>query len=80
MTVSRDDGSDFELSRKNWKIIVDKSTCKKWCDFTDKKSGMVESTCEFLHKSKARGMPILIIRLDSAGKNHKLEKRAASVD
>ena len=29
---------------------------------------------------KKRGMPIKTIRLDPAGENHKLEKRAESVD
>ena len=80
VTVSKLDGSEFELNRKWWKIIVDQATGKKWSDFTDTKSGMVENTCEFMHKMKTRGMAIKIIRLDPAGENHKLEKRAGSVD
>ena len=80
VTVSRDDGSDFQLNQKNWKSIVDEHTGKKWCDFTKTKNGMVEPTCEFLHKLKSRGIPVKIIRLDPGGENLKLEKRAASVD
>ncbi len=41
---------------------------------------MVENTSEFIHKMKTRGMAIKIIRLDPAGENQKLEKRADSVD
>ncbi len=80
VAVSRLDGSDFELKRKWWKILVDQATEKKWSDFTGTKSGMVENTCEFMHKMKTRGTAINIIRLDPAGENHKLEKRAETVD
>ena len=30
VTVSRSDGSDFELMQKNWRSIVDEATGKKW--------------------------------------------------
>jgi len=60
--------------------MVDECSGKKGCNFTTTKSGMGEPTCAFLHKSKAKGMPIKIIQLDPADKNHKLKKRAGSVD
>ena len=41
---------------------------------------MVEKTCEFLHKMKQRGVAVKIILLDPVGENHKLDKRAGSVD
>ncbi len=66
VTVSKLDGSDFELKRKWWKIMVDQATGKKWSGFTDTKSGMVENSCEFMHKMKTRGTAIKIIRLDPA--------------
>ncbi len=52
VTVSKLDGSDFELKRKWWKIMVDQATGKKWSDFTDTKNGMVENTCEFMQQMK----------------------------
>ncbi len=70
VTVSRLDISDFELKRKWWKITVDQASGEKWSNFIDTKSGMVENTCEFIHKIKTRGMAIKIIRLDPAGENH----------
>ena len=77
VTVSREDGSDFEINQKNWKSIVDESTGRKWCDFTPTKSGMVEQTCEWMHRMKKRSMPIKTVRLDPAGENHKLVKKRA---
>ena len=59
--VAKDDGSEFDLTKKNWKIMVDKATGKKWSDFTPTKDGMVEPTCQFLHKSKQSGRPVKAI-------------------
>ena len=80
VTVSRSDGSDFELKKKWWKIMVDQATGKKWSEFTDTKSGMVEPTCEWMHQMKEKAMAIKIIRLDPAGENIKLEIRSKSAD
>lgn len=80
VTVSRKDGSTFTISRKNWKLIVDEASGKKWSDFTPTKDGMVERTCEWMNQMKAAGTPIRIIRMDPAGENLRLEKRAQSVD
>jgi hypothetical protein len=46
---------------------------KKWSDFTPAKKGMVECTCEFMHKMKQIGIPISIILLNPAGENKELE-------
>ena len=80
VTVSKSDNYEFDIAKKNWKIIVDEFMGKKWSDFTDTKSGMVECTCKFLNAIKSRGIPVLYIRLDPAGENLKLEKRAMSID
>ena len=80
VSVSKADGSEFELAQKNWKSIVDEATGMKWCNFTTTKSGMVERTCEWLNQMKARNIPVLIVRMDPGGENIKLEKRAKSVD
>ena len=60
--------------------MVDQATGKKWSEFTDTKSGMVEPTCQWMHKMKEKGMAIKVIRLDPAGENVKLEIRARSAD
>eukprot|EP01082_Thalassiosira_pseudonana_P000277 g29.t1 g29 contig1:64548-67487(+) len=80
VTVHEDDGSEFDLNHKYWKILVDAATGKKWSHFTTTKSGMVEPTCEWLNKCKTRGLNVKAIRLDPAGENKKLEKRAQSVE
>ena len=53
VTVAGDNGV-LELNRKNWKLMVDECTGKKFSEFTETKSGMVEPTCELLNKMKAR--------------------------
>ena len=58
--------------------MVDEATGKKWYDFTATKSGMVEWTCKSMNTMKTRGVPILRIRVDPAGVNKALEKRAQS--
>ena len=80
VTVSRDDGSEFQLARKHWKSVVCEATGKKWFDFTETKSGMVENTCELFSQLKARGIAVRYVRLDPGGENIKLEKRAKSAD
>ena len=59
---------------------MDEATGKKRSDFTPTKKGMVECTCEFMHKMKQRGIPITIIWLDPAGENKELETRVGSVE
>ena len=80
VTVARDDGKEAKILRKNWKILVCEATGKKWSDFTETKSGMVERTYEFLHKMEARGIFTRYVRLDPSGKNQALAKRAESVE
>ena len=80
VVVSKLDGSESGILNKDWKIMVDEATGKKWCYFTENKSEMVESTCKLLHKMKSKGIPIKCIQLYQAGENLKLEKRASSVD
>ena len=80
VTVARDDGEEAKILRKNWKILVCKATGKKWSDFTETKSGMVERTCKFLHKMKTRGIVTRYVRLDPSGKNQALAKQAESVE
>ena len=80
VTVSRSDGSNFELKKKWWKIMVDQATGKKWSEFTDTKTGMVEPTCEWMNQMKAKAMEIKVARLDPAGENVKLEIRSKSAD
>ncbi len=52
--------------------MIDQVSGKKWSNFTDIKSGMVENTCEFIHKMNTRSMAIKVVRLNPAGENLKL--------
>jgi hypothetical protein len=80
ITVPHADSTESTINKKNWRIMVDKATGKKWSSFHDSKSGMVEPTCELLNVLKSKGLPVKKIRLDPAGENVKLEKRAKSTD
>ena len=80
MTVKSGTSENVTINRDNWKVLVCEATGKKWSDFTVTKSDMVERTCEHLHKLKTRGIPVRYVRLDPAGKNQKLAKRAGSSD
>ena len=80
VTVSKSDGSEFEIQQKWWKTIVDEAMGKKWCDFTETKKAMVGHTCKWMNKMKQRGKAILKIRMDPAGENEALEKRIRNVD
>ena len=78
VAVAKKDGSEVELNKKHWKSIVDEMTRKKWCDFVQTKSGMVEPTCKWMNMMKKGGKPIKVIRIDPGGENVKLEKRVAT--
>ena len=54
---SKMDGSEFELTNKRLKTIVN-NPLEKWCDFTRTKKGWVECTFKFLHKMRQGGIPI----------------------
>ena len=75
VTVPKADGTEFVLHQKQWRIIVDQVSGKKWGDFFPSKSAMVEPTWEWLNQMKAYGVPVEIIRLDPAWENFKLEKQ-----
>ena len=80
VSVRNSDGSEFELNRKHWKLMVDESTGKKWSDFTESKIEIVEPTCKFLNVMKANEVPITCIKLDPAGENVALEKHTQNVE
>jgi hypothetical protein len=80
ITVPHSDGTESSISKKNWRIMVDEATGKKWSSFHNSKAGMVEPTCELLNVLKSKGLPVTKIHLDPAGENAKLEKQAKSAD
>jgi hypothetical protein len=80
VTAAKSDGSEVDIPRKHCEIIVDKATGKKWISFYRTKDEMVEPTCQWISKMKARGIPILAIRMDPGGENIKLEKRLESAE
>lgn len=80
VTAAKSNGSNEDIPRKHCEIMVDKSTGKKWINFTKTKDGMVEPTCEWMSKMKAIGVPIRAIRMDPGGENIKLKKKLESAD
>jgi hypothetical protein len=60
--------------------MVDERTQLKFSDFFDTKNGMVEETCEQLHRWKQSGREAKLIRLDNAGENKLLQQRSQSAD
>jgi hypothetical protein len=61
-------------------VIVDERTGLKFSSFHQTKGGMVEPTCEKLHRWKEAGHPVKHVRLDNAGENKKLKARSNSAD
>ena len=57
-------------------MLVDEQTQLKFSDFFSSKNGMVEPTCQKLHAWRSNGMGVKQIRLDNAGENKSLIKRA----
>jgi hypothetical protein len=69
-----------KVYKGNWRIMVDERTQLKSSDIFDTKNGMVEETCEQLHRWKESGRGAKIIRLDNAGENQLLQQRTQSAD
>jgi hypothetical protein len=67
-------------TKPHWRIMVDERTKLKFTDFLETKNGMVELTCEKFHRWKEAGMPVKAVRLENAGENKALQKRADSAD
>jgi hypothetical protein len=60
--------------------MVDERTQLQFSDFFDTKNGMVEETCEQLHRWKVSGRGAKIIKLDNAGENKFLQQKSQSAD
>jgi hypothetical protein len=69
-----------KITKKNWRIMVDKSTNLKISEFYAKKDGMCEPTCELIKKLKDMEIEIKIIRMDNVGENKLLQQRCESRD
>ena len=70
----------FKLASPHMRIIVSEKEQLKVVDFYPRKNDMVEPTIEKLQGWISAGVNISIIRLDNAGENTLLEKRARSSD
>ena len=68
------------VTKPNWRLMVDERTELKWTNFYDTKDEMVEPTCEMFHKWKLEGKPVGIVRCDNAGENMKLKDQCKSAD
>ena len=60
--------------------MVDKRNQTAFSGFYNKKSNMVEPTCEQINRWKDACLPVKYIQCDNAGKNLKLGKRCNSAD
>jgi hypothetical protein len=60
--------------------MVDEATNLKFSDFYQTKDGMVEPTLTKWAKWQGIGIDVSNVRLDNAGENKKLQKRAESCD
>lgn len=69
-----------KVTKPNWRIMVDEHSTMKFSDFYSTKDGMVEPTCATLNKWKQDGHGAKFIRLDDAGENKLLQKRADGKD
>jgi hypothetical protein len=69
-----------KVYKGNWRIMVNERTQLQFSDFFDTKNGMVEETCEQLHRWKESGREARNIRLDNAGENKLLQQRLQSAD
>ena len=77
-SIKIQENTDKKVTQPYWRIMVDERTQLKFSDFYTTKSGMVEPTCEKLHRWKEAGMAVKYIRLDDAGENKSLQQRALS--
>jgi hypothetical protein len=66
--------------KRHWCIMVDEATNLKFSDFYQTKDGMVEPTLTKWAKWQGIGFDESNVRLDNAGENKKLQKRATSCD
>jgi hypothetical protein len=69
-----------KVTNPNWRLMVEERTGLKFSNFYATKNGMIEPTCEQLHKLKLDGKAVKFMRLDNAGENQLLQKRSDSKD
>ena len=77
-TIKAPKGVRVNVTKPQWRILIDHRTMMKFSDFYCKKSDMVEPTCELFNKWKEERKPVKQLRCDNAGENISLEKRQAS--
>ena len=64
------------VTKPNWRIMVDGRTGLKFSDFFATKNGMVEPTCAQFQKRKTHGYKVTILRMDNAGERFCLKNDA----
>ena len=73
--------SEHKVTKPVWQILVDERTGMKFTGFYDKKSSIVEPTCQRLaYLETMAGRPVQYLRQDNAGENKKLAARLKSSD
>ena len=77
-TIKAPKGVNVTVTRPQWIIITDQRTQMKFSNFYQKKSDILEHTCELFKRWKQKGYPVRTVRCDNAGENIVLEKRSSS--
>ena len=80
ISVKRADGSTGSPNRKNWIVLTDEATNKRFSFYSATKSGAVEIVCRALNKLRAIDRRVRYIRMDPGGENFKLEKALEGAD
>ena len=68
------------VANKNWCILVGERTQRVFYGFYDKKSNMMDPTCEQTKRWKDTGLPVKYIRCSNARENLILEKHCKGTD
>ena len=79
-TIKHPSKLKMKLARPNWRMIVDERTQMRFTDFFATKNGMIEPTCELFHSWRQANIAVTKLRMDNAGENKALLKRANSSD
>jgi hypothetical protein len=76
----KDKKGEPNITKINWRIMVDESTNLKISQFYAKKDGICEPTCELIKNLKDMEIEIKILRMDNAGENKLLQQICESKD
>ena len=65
-----------EINRGNWHIAIDDASRFKKSTFHQRKNGIIDDICKWMHSETAQLFPIKIVRSDNAKENIAAVKKA----